>query len=256
MNSMILVFVFVVLLLLGTPIAYSLGLSCIVYLIFLSNMPMIMVAQRYTASLDSFPLMAIPFFILAGDLMNTGGITERLVKLAMSMVGHVRGGLAHTVVVTNMIMAGMSGSSVADCAGTGMVLIPAMKKEGYTPDVAAGCVASAATIGPIIPPSVPFVLYGCMSGTSITALFVGGFIPGVMMGLALMVLIYRMAKRQGMPAQKRATFVQFMACFLSALLALGMPVIVMGGIIFGIFTPTEAPPASCSSSSTHPCSPG
>jgi tripartite ATP-independent transporter DctM subunit len=156
------------------------------------------------------------------------------------MVGHVRGGLAHTVVVTNMIMAGMSGSSVADCAGTGMVLIPAMKKEGYSPEVAAGCVASAATIGPIIPPSVPFVLYGCMSGTSITALFVGGFIPGVMMGLALMILLYRMARRQGMPAQKRATFLEFMASFWSALLALGMPVIIMGGIIFGFFTPTEA----------------
>jgi tripartite ATP-independent transporter DctM subunit len=240
MNSSILVGVFVVLLLLGTPIAYSLGLSCMVYLIFLSDMPMIMVAQRYTASLDSFPLMAIPFFILAGDLMNTGGITERLVKFAMSMVGHVRGGLAHTVVVTNMIMAGMSGSSVADCAGTGMVLIPAMKKEGYTPDVAAGCVASAATIGPIIPPSVPFVLYGCMSGTSITALFVGGFIPGVMMGLALMVLLYRMAKKQNMPAHRRATFAEFMASFWGAILALGMPVIIMGGIIFGFFTPTEA----------------
>ena len=240
MNSSILVGVFVVLLLLGTPIAYSLGLSCFVYLIFLSDMPMIMMAQRYTASLDSFPLMAIPFFILAGELMNTGGITERLVKFAMSMVGHVRGGLAHTVVVTNMIMAGMSGSSVADCAGTGMVLIPAMKKEGYTPDVAAGVVASAATIGPIIPPSVPFVLYGCMSGTSITALFVGGFIPGVMMGLALMVLLYRMAKKQNMPAHKRATFAEFMASFWSAFLALGMPVIIMGGIIFGFFTPTEA----------------
>ena len=240
MNSLILVVLFVVLLLLGTPIAYSLGLSCLVYLLFLSDMPLIMLAQRFTASLDSFPLMAIPFFILAGELMNTGGITERLVKFAMSMVGHVRGGLAHTVVVTNMIMAGMSGSSVADCAGTGMVLIPAMKKAGYTPEVAAGCVASAATIGPIIPPSVPFVLYGCMSGTSITALFVGGFIPGVMMGLALMILLYRMAKKQGLPAQKRATFREFLGAFGNAFLALGMPVIIMGGIIFGLFTPTEA----------------
>ena len=126
----------------------------------------------------------------------------------MSMVGHIRGGLAHTTVVTNMIMAGMSGSSVADCAGTGMVLIPSMKKEGYRPGSCRGVTASAATIGPIIPPSIPMVLYGVMSGTSITRLFVGGFLPGVLMGISLMMLVYSMAKREGMPAHKRATFRQ------------------------------------------------
>ncbi len=234
------VVVFVVFLLLGTPIAFALGLASFVYLIFLSSAPLMMVAQRLTGSLDSFPLMAIPFFILAGNLMNTGGVTERLVGFAMSMVGHIRGGLAHTTVVTNMIMAGMSGSSVADCAGTGMVLIPSMKKEGYRPEVAAGVTASAATIGPIIPPSIPMVLYGVMSGTSITRLFVGGFLPGVMMGISLMVLVYFMAKREGMPAHKRATFRQWLGSFWRALLALGMPSIIMGGIILGIFTPTEA----------------
>jgi tripartite ATP-independent transporter DctM subunit len=240
MNALVMVGTFVMFLLLGTPIGYSLGLASFVYLVFLNPMPLMMVPQRLTASLDSFPLMAVPFFILAGNLMNTGGITDRLVQFAMRTVGHVRGGLAHTTVVTNMIMAGMSGSSVADCAGTGMVLIPAMKKEGYSGELAAGITASAATIGPIIPPSIPMVLYGVMAGASITRLFVGGFLPGVLMGLSLMALVYRMSDRWQVRAHPRATVREWFLALFHALLPLGLPAIIMGGIIFGIFTPTEA----------------
>ncbi len=240
MNALWMVGVFVLLLLLGTPIAYALGLASFFYLIFLNHLPLIMVAQRLTASLDSFVLMAVPFFILAGNLMNTGGVTDRLVRFAMCTVGHVRGGLAHTNIVTNMIMAGMSGSSVADCAGTGMVLIPAMQKEGYTPEVAAGVTASAATIGPIIPPSIPMVIYGVMAGASITKLFVGGFLPGVLMGLSLMALVYLRANHWRVPFHRRATFAEWLTGLGHAILPLGLPGVIMGGIIFGIFTPTEA----------------
>ncbi len=240
MNALWLVLAFLLFLLLGTPVGYALGFASFFYLLFLNHLPLIMVAQRLTASLDNFVLMAVPFFILAGNLMNTGGITDRLVRFAMNTVGHVRGGLAHTTIVTNMIMAGMSGSAVADCAGTGIVLIPAMQKEGYPSEVAAGVTASAATIGPIIPPSIPMVLYGAMAGASITKLFVAGFLPGVLMGLALMTMVYLRANRWGLGAHRRASFAEWLRALWHALLPLGLPGVIMGGILFGVFTPTEA----------------
>ncbi len=196
--------------------------------------------QRLIGGIDTFPLLAIPFFILAGNLMNTGGITDRLVRFARALVGHIRGGLAHVVVVTNMIMAGMSGSGVADAAGSGTILIPAMRKAGYGVPFAASIVAAAGTIGPIIPPSIPFVLYGSIASVSIGRLLLGGAIPGVLMGICLMVFIYVIARQRHYPSEARASWKEMLSALLYALPPLGMPTIILGGIIGGIMTPTES----------------
>src|SRR5665647_2512665 len=178
------------LIVLGIPIAFTMGLAAFASILAKGDIPIEVVAQRVVTGVDSFPLLAVPFFILAGALMNTGGITDRLVKLANAMVGHLTGGLGHVVVVTNMIMSGMSGSAVADAAGTGSVLIPAMTRAGFEPSFAAAITASASTIGPIIPPSIPFVLYGVQANVSIGRLFLAGAVPGVLMGLYLMAAVY------------------------------------------------------------------
>ena len=156
------------------------------------------------------------------------------------MVGHITGGLAHVVVVTNMIMAGMSGSGVADAAGSGTILIPAMKKAGYSVPFSAAIVGAAGTIGPIIPPSIPFVIYGSIASVSIGRLLLGGAVPGVLMGIMLMIFVYVIAKRRNYPSEKRATWRELLRAALYAIPPLGMPVIILGGIIVGVMTPTEA----------------
>lgn len=224
----------------GTPIAFSMAIAAAAYMHFVSGIPLQGLVQRMAGGIDTFPLLAIPFFILAGNLMNTGGITDRLVAFAKALVGHITGGLSHVVVVTNMIMAGMSGSGVADAAGTGAVLIPAMKKAGYPARFAAGIVAAAGTIGPIIPPSIPFVIYGSMANVSVGRLLLAGAIPGVLMGIWLMVFAYIMSKRSHYPSERRATCGEVARATLDALPPMGMPVIILGGIIGGVMTPTEA----------------
>jgi len=204
------------------------------------HIPLQGMVQRMIGGIDTFPLLAIPFFILAGNLMNTGGITDRLVTFAKALVGHIIGGLAHVVVVTNMIMAGMSGSGVADAAGTGTVLIPAMRKAGYGVPFSAAIVGSAGTIGPIIPPSIPFVIYGSLAGASIGRLLLGGAVPGVLMGIMLMIFVYFIAKRRHYPREARATWRELGRATLQAIPPMGMPIIILGGIIGGIMTPTEA----------------
>ncbi len=225
---------------LGTPIAWSMALAATVYMAVGPHVPLQGMVQRMVGGIDTFPLLAIPFFILAGNMMNTGGITDRLVNFSKALVGHITGGLAHVVVVTNMVMAGMSGSGVADAAGTGSVLIPAMKKAGYSTPFAAAIVGAAATIGPIIPPSIPFVIYGSIANVSIGQLLLAGAIPGVVMGICLMVFAYVIAKRRGYPAERRATWGELGRATLHAIPPLGMPAIILGGIIGGVMTPTEA----------------
>ncbi len=225
---------------LGTPIAWSMALAASVYLAFGPHVPLQGMVQRMIGGIDSFPLLAIPFFILAGNLMNTGGITDRLVTFSRVLVGHIRGGLAHVVVVANMIMAGMSGSGVADASGTGAVLIPAMKKAGYSTPFAAAIVGAAATIGPIIPPSIPFVIYGSIANASIGRLLLAGAIPGVLTGICLMTFVYFIARMRGYPAGRRSTGAELVRATLRALPPLGMPAIILGGIIGGVMTPTEA----------------
>jgi C4-dicarboxylate transporter DctM subunit len=225
---------------LGIPVAWSMALAAAAYLGLWSQVPLHAVAQRMVGGLDSFPLLAVPFFILAGNLMNSGGITERLVTFARVLVGRVTGGLAHTVVVTNMIMAGMSGSGVADAAGTGTVLVPAMRKAGYGVPFSAAIVGAAATIGPIIPPSIPFVIYGSIASVSIGRLFLAGATPGVIMGIVLMIFAYVIARRRQYPREACVGGRELLMVTLRALPPLGMPAIIMGGIIAGIMTPTEA----------------
>jgi len=224
---------------LGLPVAYSLLVPSLIYIV-QQGVPLFVVAQKMANGVESFPLLAIPFFIAAGELMNTGGVTRRLVTLAATMVGHITGGLAHVTIVANMIMAGMSGSAIADAAGTGRVLIPAMEQEKFSKPFAAAIVSAAGTIGPIIPPSIPFVLFGFIASTSVGRLFLGGIIPGILMGLFLMATVYIVAKRRHYPRHARTTLGQFWSAFKEASWALIMPMIILGGILSGVFTPTEA----------------
>jgi tripartite ATP-independent transporter DctM subunit len=232
--------IMLVLFAISTPIAWSMAIAATVYMAFGPHIPLQGMVQRMIGGIDTFPLLAIPFFILAGNLMNTGGITDRLVGFAKALVGHITGGLAHVVVVSNMIMAGMSGSGVADAAGTGTVLIPAMKKAGYGVPFSAAIVGAAGTIGPIIPPSIPFVLYGSIASVSIGRLLLGGAVPGVLMGIVLMIFVYFIAKQRHYPSEQRVTFKELAKATLYAIPPLGMPIIILGGIIGGIMTPTEA----------------
>ncbi len=225
---------------LNIPIAFSMAGVALGFILLSGTAPLELVVQRMISGSDSFVLLAIPFFLLAGSLMNAGGVTQRLMQFARSLVGHITGGLSHVTVVTNMIMAGMSGSAVADCTGTGSILIPAMVRERYAPAFAAAITATAATIGPIIPPSIPMVLYAAIVNISVARMFVGGFLPGVMMGLFLMAIGYVISKRRGYPREPRVTLRAFLVSFKDSILALLMPVIVLGGILLGAFTPTEA----------------
>ena len=227
--------------LLGLPIAVCMGFTAVIFFVVLGQTDvLLMLPARMYSGTTSFTLLAIPFFILAGNLMNTGGMTQRLVHFAQCLVGHIRGGLGHVTVVTNMVMAGMSGSAVADATGTGVVLIPAMEKAGYPRAFSAALVGAASTIGPIIPPSIPFVIFGSITGTSVGRLFLGGFLPGVLMGLFLMITVAILSKRRGYRREQRATRRELLIAALQATPAWGAPIIIIGGILAGVFTPTEA----------------
>ncbi len=236
--------VFVVLLVLGLDLFSAMGMASLAYLVAAqfgsSPLPLTLIPQQLMAGVDSFPLLAVPMFLLAGELMTRGGVTARLIDFSGVLVGHIRGGLAQVSIVANVIMAGMSGSAVADAASTGSLLIPGMVRRGYTPAYAAAVIASASTIGPIIPPSLMFVVLGSMVSVSIGQLFAAGVIPGLIMALAMMAVVYRHAWVEKLPVEPRATLPQFWASFRHAALPLGMPVIVLGSILGGYATPTEA----------------
>ena len=224
---------------LGVPIAFCLGITAAISLLSL-GLPLQVVAQRIFTGIDSFPLMAVPFFILAGDLMNQGGTTLRLVRFSNALVGWIRGGLAHTNIVASMFLAGISGSAVADAAAIGGILIPGMTKEGYDVDFSAAVTASASTMGPIIPPSIFMVIYGVTTGVSVGGLFAAGFIPGVLMGLSFMAVAYMISRRRNYPRQPFPSVRQIFQATREATFALLAPVIILGGILTGVFTPTEA----------------
>ena len=197
--------------------------------------------SRFYNGVDSFPLLAVPFFILAGELMNSGGITRAIVNFSLSLVGHVRGGLAQVNILSSMLFAGISGSAVADASAIGKMLVPAMDQNGYRRSFAAGVTAAAAVIGPIIPPSGIMVLYGFVMNVSIGALFAAGIVPGIMIGLGLMLVTRLLATRHDLPvAARRATWRERGKAFREAALALVMPVILLGGMLSGFFTATEA----------------
>lgn len=229
------------LILLGVPVAASMGLVAVMTFVFLGEgfvLPML--AQRMYSATTGFTLLAIPFFILAGNLMNTGGITRRIFRFALALVGHFRGGLGHVNVVSSMIFSGMSGAAVADAAGLGLIEMEAMTKSGYDRNFSAAITAASSTIGPVVPPSIPFVIYGSITGVSVGSLFLAGCLPGVLMGLSMMVAVYFVSRRRHYPKEPRAKLRELLVSFKGAALALGMPVLIIGGILGGLFTPTEA----------------
>lgn len=231
------VFAFIVL---GVPVAISLAASSLLYVLIDGGVPDIVVMHRMVNGVDSFPLLAVPFFILAGNLMNTAGITNRIFDFAKACVGWMRGGLGHVNVGASVVFAGMSGAAVADAGGLGTIEIKAMRDAGYEPGFSVGITAASSTIGPIVPPSLPMVIYGVVASASIGQLFAAGFIPGLLMALALMIMVAWYARRRGYPRDKSFSVSFLGSSFARAFLSLLTPVIIVGGILGGIFTPTEA----------------
>lgn len=224
------------------PIAFAMGLGSLAGLFYIGDLPLTLVGQRMMVVLDTFPLLAVPLFMLAGELMTVGACSRRLVEFSMALVGHIRGSLAHVTVLSSMLFSGMSGSASADAAAVGSLMIPAMIRRGYNPDFATAIQASAATMGPIIPPSILMVIFGYLSGVSVAALFLGGIIPGVLVGVSLMGVTYLYARRRG-DAYRGATrppLRQVLRAGVGALPALGLPAIILGGMLGGVFTATEA----------------
>jgi tripartite ATP-independent transporter DctM subunit len=236
----ILVGVFVALLLLGIPVAFAMALATIAGFIAL-GIPLETVAQKMMSGIEPFPFVAIPLFVLAGALMETSGISRRLVALASAIVGHIRGGLGIVVVASEVLFSGISGSSVADASAIGSILIPSLVKAGYPPERAAAIVAAASGMGILIPPCLVMVILGAMSGLSISALFVAGFLPGILMAITLSVVIHIQARRGTLPGA-RGTFSwpALRHALREAILPLGMPVVLFGGILGGVTTATEA----------------
>ncbi len=229
----------------GFPVAIALAGSSAVFILLDGRIPDVVVAHRMVNGVDSFPLLAVPFFILAGNLMNTSGITERIFEFAKALVGWMRGGLGHVNIGASVIFAGMSGAAVADAGGLGAIEIKAMRDANYDAGFAVGITAASSTIGPIIPPSLPMVIYGVVAGVSIGQLFAAGFVPGLLMALALMIMVTLYARRNNYPRDQAFSIRVLGSSFLHAFLSLLTPVIIIGGILSGAFTPTEAAIAAC-----------
>ncbi|MGH8864684.1 MAG: TRAP transporter large permease, partial [Burkholderiales bacterium] len=231
---------FFALLLLRVPVAFALGLACVPVFFIDERLTPFLLLNEMLKSYNSFLLLAIPFFLLAANLMNAAGITEKLIRLSRNVVGHLPGGLGHVNVVVSMLFAGISGSSTAETAGVGGVLIPAMKKQGFDARFTAALTACASVMGVIIPPSILMVVWGGVISVSIGALFLAGVLPGIMIGLSLMVVVVIYAKLRDYPIYARATLAEFLSALVQALLPLATPMIIVGGIVGGFFTPTEA----------------
>ncbi len=227
------------LMLLRVPIAFSLALSSFAYILY-SGLPPVLLMHNMVNGMDSFPLLAIPFFILAGALMNSAGITARIFGFARAIVGWMHGGLGHVNVGASIIFAGMSGAAVADAGGLGAIEIKAMREAGYDDDFSVGVTAASSTIGPIIPPSLPLVIFGVMASVSIGKLFVAGIIPGLLMALSLSIMIWWMSRKRNYPRDVSFSPSVIATRFKAAFLPLMTPVIIVGGIVSGAFTPTEA----------------
>jgi len=238
--ALILFGIFAVLLIARVPVAFALGLACIPVFFIDDRLTPFLLLNEMLKSYNSFLLLAIPFFMLAANLMNSAGITEKLIALSRVLVGHLPGGLGHISVLVSMLFAGISGSSTAEAAGVGGVLIPAMKKQGYDTSFTVALVACAAVMGVIIPPSILMVIWGGVISVSIGGLFVAGVVPGALMGLSLMATVYIYAKRRGYPVYPRATLREALRVSGAAFLPIMTPAIIVGGIVFGFFTPTEA----------------
>ena len=235
----VLFLVFLGCIVLRMPIAFSLGFSSFVY-IAASDIPLSIIPERMFSGIDSFVILCVPGFILAGNLMNVGGITDRIIHFCMALVGHIRGGLGVANVGASMVFAGISGTAISDTVSIGSVMIPAMVKRGYDSEFSAAVTASSSTIGPIIPPSLPMVIAGTVTGLSVSRLFVAGIIPGLLLGFGLGIVSYFISVKRQHPKEERLPLREVIRSFFGAFWAILMTVIIIGGIIGGFFTPTEA----------------
>jgi len=244
--SLAFLWIFLITLIIGVPIAFGLGIGAVAgFLIEGKDVFLKLVPQRLYLGINQFPLLAIPLFILAGEIMNVGGITQRLVMFANTLVGHLRGGLAQVNIVSSILFAGLSGSAVADTSALGSILIPAMEKDGYTRRFAAAVTAASSVIGPIIPPSIIMVIYALVMDVSVAGLFAAGLIPGLMMGSGLMIATSIIARKRSFPRREhRASSGELLTAFRGAFFPLLTPLIILGGILSGVFTPTEAAAAA------------
>jgi C4-dicarboxylate transporter, DctM subunit len=230
---------FLGLLMAGVPVAAVLGVSSMVYLL-AAGLPLAVIPQKMFSGMDSFVLLSIPAFVLAGNIMNGGGITDRILRFSNSIVGHFRGGLAQTNIVGSMVFAGISGTAAADAASQGAVLIPGMVRVGYPVSYAAAVTAASATVGPIIPPSVPMIIVGSLTGISVGQMFLAGAVPGILLGLGMMVPAWWLAVKHNHPREPWRGWGEVLVSFRAAMWAMGMMALVLFGIVGGFFTPTEA----------------
>lgn len=230
---------FFTLLFIGVPIAITLGISSLLYLV-TSGIPLTIVPQKMYSGLDSFVLLCVPGFILAGNLMNSGNITDQIIRLSNAMVGHIRGGLGLANVAGSMLFGGVSGTAVADTASIGSVMIPGMKKNGYDGPFAAAVTAASSTIGPIIPPSLPMIIVGTLTGLSVGQLFLAGAVPGLLLGFGMMITVYILAIKRNYPKGERVSFKELLSAFKSSSGAISLTFLILFGIVGGFFTPTEA----------------
>ena len=235
-----LIIIFVILAILRFPIALAVGIACMLAIWFFSDISLIILVQRMVTGVDTFVLLAIPLFVLTGRLMNAGGITDRIFTFARGLVGHVRGGLGQANIIASMIFSGMSGSAVADAGGLGAIEIKAMNDQGYPKLFSSSVTIASSVIGPVIPPSIPMVLYGALAEVSVGRLFMGGIIPGALVGISLMVLVYIISVRNDYPKDDKISVAELAKRFAKAFLPSLTPVIILGGIMGGVFTPTEA----------------
>jgi len=225
---------------LGMPIATALLVCGVALMIQLDSFDPQILAQNLVAGADSFPLMAVPFFMLAGELMNAGGLSRRIIALAVALVGHVRGGLGYVAVLAALVMASISGSAVADTAALAAILLPMMRQAGYNMPRAAGLISAGGIIAPVIPPSIGFVVFGVAAGVSITRLFLAGIVPGILMGLALVITWWIVARDEPVARAKRASLREIARAGIDGIWALALPALIIGGMKAGVFTPTEA----------------
>lgn len=228
------------LMMLGLPLAFSIFITSASALVIFTDLPFWQIIQRFFAGIDSFILTAIPFFLLAGNIMNSGKITDKLINLSSTMVGHIRGGLAHINVLVSLLFGGVSGSAVADTSGVGTILIPAMIKKGYTKSFTVAVTATSSVLGQIIPPSLIMIIYSASAGASVQAMFIAGIVPGILFALSMMIVSYIYAVKYDYPREEKKSFKDFLIAFKESFLVLLMPIIIIGGVLTGICTATES----------------
>jgi C4-dicarboxylate transporter DctM subunit len=231
---------FLLFMLLGMPVGFAMAISALIAMFLAGSVPLQLIPQNMAGGLDNFTLMAVPFFLLAGEFMEAGGLTPRMVRFAGCLVGHLKGGMMQVSILASLIFAGVSGSAVADASAIGSITVKPMIRKGYDPAYVAAVQAGAAAIGPIFPPSITMIVYASMTSLSVAAMFLGGVIPGVLIALGLMIFNYFYSVRKGYEGEARAGLRELSQTFLAALPALIMPLIILGGIVGGVFTATEA----------------